>query len=165
MKRSKPSERSIEIKAEQIARLMVACIPPHEIAQKLQISFASLERILHCPEYMLIEKQVRDRVNQKLDEEVDRRAVMKKAVEEAVPEAIELLLAAMREKKDLRAALELLDRDPKRDFVKASRTQPPEDQRIGISSQALASAVRDAELTHKIMQQASSLDGQKPAEA
>lgn len=160
-----PNRRSIEIKAEQVARMRVAGLAPHEIAKQLNMTRHGLDRVLHCPEYIQIEDQVRKRVNTKMDEMLDRRAEMKKAVEEAVPEAIELLLAAMREKHDIRAALELLDRDPKRDFVKASRTQPVEEQRIGISSQALASAVRDADLTHKIMEQASSIDGQKPAEA
>jgi hypothetical protein len=151
--------------AEQVARMMVAGMKPHEIAQELGYSYAGLQRIIQCPEYVEIETQVRKKMNDKMDEVLDRRAEMKKEVEAAVPEAIKLLLDAMREKHDLRAALELLDRDPKRDFVKASRSQPVEPEKTGISSEALASLVRDADLTHKIMQQASALDEQKPAEA
>lgn len=79
-------------------------------------------------------------------------------MEDAVAEAIHVLLGALREKKDLRAALEILDRDPQHQFGKASRSQVETKAPSTISSAALADAVKEADITNKIMRAAEDLN-------
>jgi hypothetical protein len=98
-----------------------------------------------------IEEAVRRELVSKMDARLAKRAEMERDLEDALPEAMQVLLDHVREKRDLRAALEVFDRDPAHQFVKASRTAS-ENQTPAISSEALATAVKEAEWTHKIMQ-------------
>lgn len=153
-----------EIKAEQIARMIVKGVPKVEIAREMGMQYGALMQLTVSPEYKRIEDEVRCRIIRRMDERLEQRARMVEDVEDAVPEALQVLLDNVRQKKNLRAALELLDRDPHHTLVKASRQEannkPPE-----ISSEALAHAVKEANWTEKLIEQASALDAQKPAEA
>jgi hypothetical protein len=109
---------------------------------------------------------VRNAVVGKMDTRLAKRAQMETEVEDAVPEALQVLLDNVRKKRDLRAALEVLDRDPCHQFGKAARVPPPvETPQPGISSEALATAIKEADITYNLMKGASALDNQKPTEA
>src|ERR1700690_2550819 len=116
--------RQVEIKCEQIARMIVAGLKATRIAEQMNMSYGGLQRILACPEYRAIETRVRTGVVGKMDVVLDRRAQLQQEVEDAVPEACKVLLEHVTKKRDLRAALELLDRDPQRTLTKSSRTEP-----------------------------------------
>jgi hypothetical protein len=165
--------RQVEIKAEQIARMIVKGMPGTKIAIEMGMSYDGLQRILKQPEYLEIEQRIRTGVTAKMDARLDKRAEMSDEVEDAVPEAMSVLLDAVRKKRDLKAALELLDRDPGRQFAKArpGAMQPLFGGASAAAStgplagvlprEALTQAVRDADLTHSILQNAAN----KPAEA
>lgn len=115
--------RQVEIKCEQIARMVVAGLKATRIAEQINMSYGGLQRILACPEYRVIEAKVRTGVIGKMDSVLDRRAQLQQEVEDAVPEACKVLLEHVTKKRDLRAALELLDRDPQRTLTKSTRTE------------------------------------------
>jgi hypothetical protein len=75
------------------------------------MSYEGLIRITRCQEYLQIEERVRNAVVGKMDAQLAKRAEMGTEVEDAVPEALQVLLDNMRKKRDLRAALEVLDRE------------------------------------------------------
>jgi hypothetical protein len=156
--------RRVEIKAEQIARMVVHGMKATQIALQMQMSYDGLMRILRQPEYLAIEERVRKGVLGKMDARLEKRAEMNEEVEDTIPDALQVLLDGVRKKRDLKAALELLDRDPQRQFAKAKPTQPVGTQPTiaAIPSEALAQAVNDAEVTHTILKQATTA---KPAEA
>lgn len=158
--------RPSEIKAEQIARMVVRGIPKTRIAEEFGMTYAGLENLTLSPEYKQIEDSVRMRVTKQMDERLDRRARMEEEVEDAVPEALKVLLDHVREKRDLRAALEVLDRDPAHIFTKSAR-QPVDTRPPQISSEALATAIKEANWTHKLVEsaQAGVLDSKPIAEA
>jgi hypothetical protein len=143
--------RQVEIKAEQIARMIVKGLPKTRVAIEMGMTYEGLQRITRCPEYLQIEERVRATVLGKMDARLDKRAQMEAEVEDAVPEAMKVLLDHVRQKRDLRAALEVLDREPTRTFAKQQR---PENATLqpGISSEALASALKEADVTQRIMQ-------------
>lgn len=147
--------RRVEIKAEQIARMVVQGVKGPRIAIEMGMSYFGLQRILAQPEYLAIEEQVRAMVLDKMDARLQARASMVEEVEDAVPEAMKILLEQMRKKRDLKAALEVLDRDPQKQFVKgkpaAAEAPPP-----GVASlphDVLQQAMADADITHKILKQ------------
>jgi hypothetical protein len=154
-----------EIKAEQIARMVVKGIPKSRIATEMGMTYMGVYQLCQSPEYLQIEDQVRKGVIDKMDERLAKRAKMEDDLEDALPEAMQVLVEHVREKRDLRAALEVLDRDPEHLFTKASRQPQDEKRAPGISSEALAKAIAEADLTHKIMQESSALVDSKPAEA
>jgi hypothetical protein len=129
------------------------------------MSYEGLTRITRCQEYLQVEERVRNAVVGKMDARLAKRAEMGTEVEDAVPEALQVLLDNMRKKRDLRAALEVLDRDPAHQFSKTSRTQPGDAQTPQMSSEALADAIKEANITYNMMKRASALDSQKPTEA
>jgi hypothetical protein len=146
--------RQVYIKCDQIARMIVKGMPKTRIALEMGMSYDGLVRITREPEYLKIEEDVRNVVVGKMDARLARRAEMNDDVEEAVPEAMKVLLDAVTKKRDLRAALEVLDRDPQRQFAKAKTvTLGPNGVGVtgGLASDALASAVKDADLTHTIL--------------
>ena len=156
--------RQVEIKCDQIARMVVKGMPKTRIAIEMGMSYDGLIRITRCPEYLTIEESVRNTVVGKMDQRLAKRAEMSTEMEDTVPEAMKVLLEHVSKKRDLRAALEVLDRDPKRQFAKSKGDQPinPLQPGAGIANDALAAAVKDADLTHNIIQNAAQV---KPAEA
>jgi hypothetical protein len=153
--------RQVEIKAEQIARMVVKGLPRTRIAIEMGMSYDGLTRIFKCPEYIEIENRVRGTMVGQMDARLAQRAKMETEIEDAVPEAMQVLLDNVRKKRDLRAALEVLDREPSAQFAKRKPEERAE-LKPGISSEALASALREADLTHKIMKHASSFGADSP---
>lgn len=148
--------RQVEIKAEQIARMIVKGLPKTKIAIEMGMTYDGLQRITRCPEYIAIEDRVRNSLTGKMDARLAQRARMEADVEDAIPEAMQILLDNVRKKRDLRAALEVLDRDPSGQFTKRKAPSAPnESLATGISSEALATALKEADVTHKIIQAAS----------
>jgi hypothetical protein len=89
-----------------------------KIAVQMGMSYAGLVRITLDPEYLKIEQAVRNQVLGKMDSVLDKRAAMENEINDTVPDALRLILDGVRQKHDLRCALEVLDRDPKRQFSK-----------------------------------------------
>ena len=151
------------IKAKQIARMVIKGIPKTRIAIEMGMSYDGIMRITRCEEYKAIEFEVlNEKVLDKMDARLEKRAQMEDQVEDTVPEALQVLLDHVKQKRDLKAALEVLDRDPKRQFTKASRNAPPPDpQQAAADNGVLSAAVKEADITHNMVttQQA------KPAEA
>ena len=144
--------RQVEIKCEQIARMIVAGLKATRIAEQMNLSYSGLQRILACPKYRLIETRVRTGVVGKMDVVLDRRAQLQQEVEDAVPEACKVLLEHVTKKRDLRAALELLDRDPQRTLTKSSRTEPQrEAPGVGLPQSVIDKAINDARRTNDVM--------------
>lgn len=110
--------RQVYIKAEQIARMIVKGWSKSKIAVQMGLSYDGLIRITRDPTYLQIETAVRQQVTGKMDQVLDKRASMSDEIEDAVPDALRVLLDQVRHKHDLRAACEVLDRDPKRQFAK-----------------------------------------------
>jgi len=157
--------RQVLVKAEQIARMVVRGLPLTKVCIEMGMSYEGLVRITRHQEYLQIEEHVRNAVVGQMDARLAKRAEMETEVEDAVPEALQVLLDNLRKKRDLRAALEVLDRDPAHQFSKASRTQPFDAQTPQMSSEALADAIKQADTTYDMMKRASALDSQKPTEA
>lgn len=110
--------KQVYIKAEQIARMIVKGWSKSKIAVQMGMSYDGLVRITRDPAYIQIEQAVRNQVTGKMDQVLDKRASMSDEIEDAVPDALRVLLDQVRHKHDLRAACEVLDRDPKRQFAK-----------------------------------------------
>lgn len=162
-------QRRAIIKAEQIARMVVKGMAGTKIAIELGMSYDGVTRILRNPDYLRIEAEVRSGVIGKMDARLDRRAEMGEEVEEAVPAALAVLLDAVKKKRDLKAALELLDRDPQRQFAKSKPAAVAgatfgDKQHSSLPSDALDQAIKDADLTHNILKQ-NPQQTTKPAEA
>lgn len=148
-------QRRVHMKAEQIARMIVKGMKGTQIAIELGMSYDGVCRILRNPDYLYIEEQVRKGVLGKMDARLAKRAEMGEEIEDAVPEALGLLLEAVRKKRDLKAALEVLDRDPQRQFAKAKPgqlAQPTSPAANTLPKDALDQAIQDADLTHNILQ-------------
>lgn len=147
--------RQVEIKCDQIARMIVKGMTKSRIALEMGMSYDGLNRITRCPEYLLIEENVRAAVVGKMDQRLAQRAAMSTEMEDHVPEAMKVLLEAVTKKRDLRAALEILDRDPKKQFAKTSRTEATlTNPNASIASDTLAQAVKDADITHTLLKNA-----------
>ena len=147
-----------EIKADQIARMMVAGMSKTAIARELGMTFQGVTLLMEQPTYQAVEDEIRLRLNRKMDRYLNKRArLLEQDMEAAVPEALKVLLDRVKQK-DLRAALEVLDREPSHRFTKASRT-PDLNKVPAISSDALAKAIKEAERTVALINE------EKPAEA
>ena len=107
-----------------------------------------------------------------LDATLAKRADLRKKMaddmeDDAVPEAWKIVLDNLRKKRDLKTALEILDRDPKRQFAKgaanagAVAAQTP--ARPAIDRNALSQAVQEADITHSMLEKNKQVA--KPAEA
>lgn len=146
--------RQVEIKVEQIARMVVKGMKLTQIAIEMGMSYTGLLQITRRPEYLMVEERVRNGVVGKMDARLVKRAQMEVEVEDAVPEALQVLLDGVLKKRDLKSALELLDRDPRRQFAKtrpAGAVDPNANPATTMSSEAFAAAVKDADLTHQIL--------------
>lgn len=144
--------RQVYIKCDQIARMIVKGMSKTRIALEMGMSYDGLVRITRDPEYLKIEESVRSTVVGKMDARLAKRAEMSDDVEEAVPEALQVLLDAVTKKRDLKAALEVLDRDPQRQFAKSkTAAAQPTPATSGLPTEALAAAVKDADITHSMI--------------
>lgn len=116
------TQSKVQMKLEQIARLRVAGNKDLAIAEEIGLSYAGLARILALPEYKECEARVHDELIGKMDNALaDSRTelirkkkaeALKQQIRDAVPDALQNVLDAVQQKRDLRASLELLDRDP-----------------------------------------------------
>lgn len=157
--------RQVEVKCVQIARMVVKGMKLTQIAIEMGMSYSGLVAITRRPEYLALEEQVRSGVVMQMDARLAKRAAMQTEMEDHVPDAMKVLLDAVTKKRDLRAALEVLDRDPQRTFSKASRSEPvPQPGVAGLPTEALAEAVKQADITHNILQTTPPTPA-KPAEA
>jgi hypothetical protein len=154
--------RQVEIKAEQIARMIVAGLRATRIAEQMNLSYAGLQRILQCQEYIDIETRVRRENLGKMDAALDERAQLKNELDDAVPDALRVLVDQVKIKRDLRAALEVLDRDPKRTFAKGGQQIIQAPNGASIPQSVLDTAVRESERTREILIR---VPQAKPAEA
>ena len=142
----------VVIKAEQIARMVVKGLKGPQIAIEMGLSYDGLQRILRQPEYLKIEERVRAEVLGKMDARLAQRAQMSTEMEDTVPEAMRILIEQVTKKRDLKAALEVLDRDPRRQFAKSRPAVTDPDGNPKMAPDALSSAMKDADLTHQILQ-------------
>ena len=151
---------AVLLKAEQIARMRVQGVPATKIALEMGMSYEGLVRILRTDEYLQIEADVSGRLLSKMDARLAQRADMRQQVQEevedAVPEAMRLVINNLRKKQDLKSALEILERDPKRQFARGAAGQPQGTQataaqpvRPPIDRGVLQNAMADADLTHE----------------
>jgi len=153
--------RQNDMTAELVAQLVVAGVARPKIARALDMTYVALDRIMTTPEYQAIEDRIAARTKKKMeeltDERLKQRLGLKDEVEDAVAEAIDVLLCKLRKKdKDqLRAALEILDRDPLHDFTKASRQVDNRGKTPSLSPEAFSNAVKEASVTHKMITEAS----------
>jgi len=153
--------RQNEMNAELIAQLVVAGVERPKVARSLDMTYPTLDRIMSTPEYQAIEDRVAGRTKKKMEELADERLKtrlgLKVEVEDAVAAAIDVLLRKLRknDKDQLRAALEILDRDPLHQFTKASRQADSRDNAPQLSDEAFAEAVKEAAITRKIVEEAS----------
>jgi hypothetical protein len=166
--------RTVQLKAEQIARLVVQGVPMTKIAIEMGMSYDGLLRITKTEEYLMIQQDVQGRVLGQLDARLAQRTDLRKQMademeDDAVPEAWKIVLDNLRKKRDLKTALEILDRDPKRQFAKGAagaNAQNPADapmQRPSIDSNVLTQAIAEADITHDLLEKTKSQT--KPAQA
>jgi len=148
--------RQNEMTAELIAQLVLAGIKPPKIAHALGLRHIQLASIMDTAEYEAVEQRITNHSIQKMqdiaDARLERGLALKEEVEDAVGEAIQLLLKKLRKDEDLKAALEILDRDPRHQFAKASR-QDPRENAPSISAEAFSNAIKEAGITHKMIEQ------------
>jgi hypothetical protein len=122
----------VDIRIEQAARLRVSGMKDADVASKVGLTPAGLARILVLPEYLAEEQKVRQELKAKMDAALASKAdVITEQVREecrnAVPLALSTLVEVVKQRKDLRlamqAASELLDRDPSRSLAKATKAE------------------------------------------
>jgi hypothetical protein len=140
--------RQVYIKSEQIARMIVKGIPITRIAVEMGMSYDGLIRITRQPEYLQIEEAVRAQVTGKMDARLSKRAEMEEQVDDAVPEAMKVLLDGVLKKRDLKSALELLDRDPRRQFAK-NNAKPVNQVTTQLPSDILDRTTQAADITRE----------------
>jgi len=142
--------RQVEIKAEQIARMVVAGMKHTKIAEQMNLSYSGLKRILECQDYKDIETKVRQTVVTNMDAQLAQRAQMRNELEDAVPDALKVLLDQVRTKRDLRAALEVLDRDPSRTLSKQTKVEL-NPQQTQMPQSILDNTIKEAEKTRDML--------------
>lgn len=131
-----PASSRLLLKMEQIARFRVAGAKDVAIARQLNLTNSGLQRILRTIDYLEIQQNVLgcqlDKMDVVLNENV---GLMRKTFDTAVPAALRFMVEQVKQKRDLRAAMKaaenILDRDPEGRYVKASdrgkiSTQPTE---------------------------------------
>jgi hypothetical protein len=140
------------------------------IAQILGMSYGGLSRILATDQYKQIEESVRIQLVGKMDGQLEKQRVsimekqMREQLAEAVPDALKFIIDTCRQGSDLRARLaaskEVLDRDPKRLFIKASRNEPASTTASNLPDQVLSNVRDEADKATDILATFT-----KPAEA
>lgn len=144
--------RNVEIQSKQIAEMIAHGVPRPQIAREMGLTFEGLKRILRCVEYLDIESKVREEVAAEWANRLKKRTEMELELENLLPEAMAVLAEHVREKRDLRAAMEVLERDPIHQFAKVSRVDIKEAANPIMSGEALASALKQADRSHRIIE-------------
>ncbi len=138
---------TILYKLNQIARLrLFSGMKDGSVATLVGLTQSGLSRIIALPEYQEIERQLLEGGITKLDEAVaEKHEEMKKLFAPAVPAAMRTLIEVVTQRRDLRAAvaasIEVLDRDPDRNFTKASRHDSENTRANAVPAGVLASAM------------------------
>jgi hypothetical protein len=119
----------VDIRIPQIARMRVAGLKDAVIAATVGLSPPGLARILALPEYKEVEDSILQGTISKMDLALAGRAdLCRQEFKVGVPMAMRTLLDTVQQRRDLRASLkaaeEILDRDPDRTFVKVSKVEP-----------------------------------------
>jgi hypothetical protein len=138
---------TILYKLNQIARLrLFSGMKDDSVATLVGLSRGGLSRIIALPEYAEVERQLLDGGITKLDEAVaQKHEEMKKLFAPAVPAAMRTLVEVVTQRRDLRAAvaasIEVLDRDPDRNFTKASRHDSENTRANAVPAGVMAAAM------------------------
>ena len=120
-------QRKLLLRMEQIARYRVAMLPTYKIAALVGMSEQGLYHLMHRPEYIQVENEVRSTVLEDMDAQMqeDRMRALRRDFDKVIPEVFNTVVQTMRQTKDLRsrmaAAIFLADRDPGRRMVPATR--------------------------------------------
>ena len=114
------------LKIEQIARLRCASIADNQIKRMCSISTPCFNRIIRLQEYKDTEEGIYAGTLTKYDQIFGSNIeAMKQLYAAAVPASMRALVDGVLQKRDLKTRLEsareILDRDPKKTFVKDSR--------------------------------------------
>ena len=109
---------------------------------------SGLQRILRTSEYRDIEQCLLEGTLSKLDFQIAQNTtLLHKMIEPAVPAALQAMVDSVVQRRDLRTALaaakEILDRDPKRQFV--SSKQPTAVQADALPSALIEAISRDSD--------------------
>jgi hypothetical protein len=157
--------RIVQLKAEQIARLVVQGVSMTRIAIEMGMSYDGLLRITKTEEYLAIQQEVQDRVLGRMDAKLAQRTDLRNQMademeDDAVPEAWKIVLDNLRKKRDLKTALEVLDRDPKRQFAKGAANagnanasaSPGAVPRPSLDHNVLQQAIAEADITHDLLE-------------
>lgn len=163
--------QTVRLKAQQIARLIVQGVPKSKIAIEMGMSYDGVLRITKTEEYLQIEDEVQSKTLGHMDARLEKRSQIRQVMndemeDEAVPEAWQIVLDNLRKKRDLKSALEILDRDPKRQFAKGAAAKPvaPEEAaRKPLDPTVLKDVMAESRKTFDILQR--NAQQQKPAEA
>lgn len=157
-------QSKVQIKLEQIARLRVAGAKDTKIAEQIGISYGGLTRIIALDEYKEVEDRVATEVLGHMDAAlVDSRTqlirrqkveALREEIRNTIPDALTNLLDAVKTKRDLRASLELLDRDP--DCVAVKRSKADVTSVAGpthgtVSAATVESIRKDADATRDLL--------------
>lgn len=112
----------VNVKIEQIARMRVGGVSDKQVCNFLRISQGGLSRIVALQEYKDVEATILQGFVTKTDEVLAGRVDQMRAhFSTAVPAAMQTLVEAVKQRRDLRAAIaaskEILDRDPQKTFA------------------------------------------------
>jgi hypothetical protein len=151
------SSKAVVEKAEEIARQLLKGRSPQSTARQMGMSYEALVRITATAEYQEIEAGVAKTLGEKAIK-VGPRTRIQEEMEELIPQAFRVLQEKL-EKRDLKAALEILDRDPERQLAKGRDGGQPAAPtstgvKVHIDSKALAQAVKDANETYELVERA-----------
>ena len=138
----------VRLKIAQIARLRCQGIKDQQIMRGLGLTQSCLSRIVALPEYKLEEEAEFTGVISKLDGILASRTdALRAHFAVAVPAAMRALVDGVLQKRDLKARLEaakeILDRDPKRIFVKDAIRLSPDSPHV--PGELLANLGREAD--------------------
>ena len=155
-------------RAETLARLLWFGYGPERAAKMMGVHYTTVHRLTQRPEYPQIEEDIGEELMGKAglhlkhrSDATKMREKLNQAMEEAIPKAFGILMKELDDKPSRGIACEVLDRDPKRQFAKGSSgTHQPTPQvgvQVNIDSQALASAIHEADKTHEMMEKSMKL--------
>jgi hypothetical protein len=150
------SSKAVVAKAEEIARQLLKGRSPQSTARQMGMSYEALIRITATAEYQEIEAGVAKTLGDKAVKAGPRSRIQEE-MEELIPQAFRVLQEKL-EKRDLKAALEILDRDPERQLAKGRDGSQPAPVsggvKVHIDSKALAQAVKEANQTYELIEKA-----------
>lgn len=120
-----------------------------QVCQFLNISQGGLSRIVALQEYKDIEAAILNGYITKVDEALAGKVELMRAhFSVAVPAAMQTLVEAVKQRRDLRAAIaaskEILDRDPDRTFVAVGKTANQDQGNHTLPASVMASLAADS---------------------